>query len=225
MSLKVAVQMDPLDRIDIAGDSTFAIMLGAQARGHSLYHYAPEELSWADGRLWTQAHPVAVQRVAGDHFTFGEPVQVTGTPYLTLNIGTVSRQAALVNGTGTATLTFAYTVLAGDVDAHVLVVLDGIGELDLLAAEAALAQHRLDDERRDVGGRGCGDEQPVQLAQADGAAIKRSGPPASVPGGLGIEVEDIGTVRLPNMWQQASLNRVRGPDREIARFAAAWSFV
>jgi hypothetical protein len=36
-----------------------------------------------------------------------------------------------------------------------------------------------------------------------------------------IEVEDIGTVRLPNMWQQASLNRVRGPNREIARFAAA----
>src|SRR3954464_1407355 len=73
MSLRVAVQMDPLESISIEGDSTFAIMLGAQARGHRLYHYAPEALSWRDGRLWTQAHPVTVQRVAGDHYRFGEP--------------------------------------------------------------------------------------------------------------------------------------------------------
>ena len=73
MSLRVAVQMDPMEGINIAGDSTFAIMLGAQARGHSLFHYAPEALSWADGRLWTMAHPVTVQRVEGDHFRLGEP--------------------------------------------------------------------------------------------------------------------------------------------------------
>jgi glutathione synthase len=73
MSLRVAVQMDPLESISIEGDSTFAIMLGAQARGHRLYHYAPEALSYRDGRLWTSAHPVTVQRVAGDHFRFGEP--------------------------------------------------------------------------------------------------------------------------------------------------------
>ena len=73
MSLRVAVQMDPLESISIEGDSTFAIMLSAQERGHSLYHYAPEALSWSDGRLWTRAHPVTVQRVAGDHYTFGEP--------------------------------------------------------------------------------------------------------------------------------------------------------
>jgi glutathione synthase len=73
MALKVAVQMDPLGSINIEGDSTFAIMLGAQARGHGLYHYAPEALSWHDGRLWTMAHPVSVQRVAGDHYRFGEP--------------------------------------------------------------------------------------------------------------------------------------------------------
>src|SRR3954470_24620395 len=73
MSLRVAVQMDPLESISLEGDSTFAIMLGAQARGHRLYHYAPEALSWRDGRLWTQAHPVTVQRVAGDHYRFGEP--------------------------------------------------------------------------------------------------------------------------------------------------------
>ncbi|HEX8669347.1 MAG TPA: glutathione synthase [Allosphingosinicella sp.] len=73
MSLRVAVQMDPMEGINIAGDSTFAIMLGAQARGHSLFHYAPEALSWADGRLWTMAHPVTVQRVEDDHFRLGAP--------------------------------------------------------------------------------------------------------------------------------------------------------
>jgi len=73
MSLNVAVQMDPLEGINIEGDSTFAIMLGAQARGHKLFHYAPEDLSWAENRLWTMARPVTVQRVAGDHYRFDEP--------------------------------------------------------------------------------------------------------------------------------------------------------
>ncbi|GAA4817341.1 glutathione synthase [Sphingosinicella ginsenosidimutans] len=71
--MRVAVQMDPLESINIEGDSTFAIMLGAAARGHRLWHYAPEALSWRDGRLWAEAHPVTVQRVAGDHFRFGDP--------------------------------------------------------------------------------------------------------------------------------------------------------
>ena len=73
MPLKVAVQMDPLESINIAGDSSFAIMLGAQARGHSLFHYAAEDLTWRDGRLYTMARPVTVQRVEGGHFTPGEP--------------------------------------------------------------------------------------------------------------------------------------------------------
>ena len=73
MSLTVAVQMDPLESINIEGDSSFAIMLGAQARGHRVYHYAAEDLSWADGRLWTMARPVTVQRVPGDHFSVGQP--------------------------------------------------------------------------------------------------------------------------------------------------------
>src|SRR6202008_1374727 len=76
MSLSVAVQMDPLDAINIAGDSTFALMLSAQARGHRLFHYAPEDLNYCDGRVWTRAHPVTVQRVQGDHFSFGEPVSL-----------------------------------------------------------------------------------------------------------------------------------------------------
>ena len=72
MSLRVAVQMDPLESIEIAGDSTFAIMLGAQARGHSLFHYAAEDLTWQDGRLYTMARPVIVQGVEGSHFSAGE---------------------------------------------------------------------------------------------------------------------------------------------------------
>jgi glutathione synthase len=68
--------MDPLESVNIAGDSSFALMLTAQARGHSVFHYAAEDLNYADGRLWTQAHPVTVQRVAGDHFKFGDPVRL-----------------------------------------------------------------------------------------------------------------------------------------------------
>jgi glutathione synthase len=74
MSLRVAVQMDPIQGIDIAGDSTFAIMLGAQRRGHSLCYYKPEDLTWGEGRLWTMAWPVTVRPVAGDHFTLGDPI-------------------------------------------------------------------------------------------------------------------------------------------------------
>jgi len=70
MTLRVAVQMDPLDKINIAGDSTFALMLAAQERGHRLFHYAAGDLSYRDGRLTAPAHPVTVQRVAGDHYRF-----------------------------------------------------------------------------------------------------------------------------------------------------------
>lgn len=76
MSLTVAVQMDPIAGINIAGDSTFALMLSAQARGHRLFHYAPENLNQSGDRVWTRAHPVTVQRVVGDHFTLGDPVSL-----------------------------------------------------------------------------------------------------------------------------------------------------
>jgi glutathione synthase len=74
MPLRVAVQMDPMDRINIAGDSTFAIMLGAQLRGHQLWHYEAGDLTFRDGKLRAPAHPVTVQRVAGNHFALGEEV-------------------------------------------------------------------------------------------------------------------------------------------------------
>jgi glutathione synthase len=72
MPLTVAMQMDPMEGLNIAGDSSFAIMVAAQARGHRVYHYRPNDLSWRDGRLWTQARSVTVQPKAGDHFQFGE---------------------------------------------------------------------------------------------------------------------------------------------------------
>ncbi|WP_294288969.1 glutathione synthase [uncultured Sphingomonas sp.] len=74
--LTVAVQMDPLESINIAGDSSFALMLSAQARGHRLFHYAAEDLSYSAGRVWAKAHPVTVHRVVGDHFAFGEAVDL-----------------------------------------------------------------------------------------------------------------------------------------------------
>ncbi len=76
MGLKVAVQMDPLETINIGGDSTFAVMLSAQARGHSLYHYTPHDLSYRDGRIVAQARPVTVQRVVGDHHAFSDKVEL-----------------------------------------------------------------------------------------------------------------------------------------------------
>ncbi|MCW3837365.1 glutathione synthase [Sphingomonas canadensis] len=76
MSLTVAVQMDPLESINIAGDSTFALMLSAQSRGYALFHYSPEDLNYRDGRVWTRAHPVTVQHVVGDHFRFGRPMSL-----------------------------------------------------------------------------------------------------------------------------------------------------
>src|SRR4051794_29401886 len=70
--LRVAVQMDPLATIGIAGDSTFALMLKAQELGHQLYHYLPDALSYAGGRLYAGAHKVSVQPVEGDHFRLGD---------------------------------------------------------------------------------------------------------------------------------------------------------
>src|SRR6476660_1405556 len=72
MPLRVAVQMDPLEGIGIAGDSTFALMLKAQDLGHTLYHYLAEDLTYNGGRLYAGAHEVTVQPVAGDHFKRGE---------------------------------------------------------------------------------------------------------------------------------------------------------
>ena len=72
MPLRVAVQMDPLESIGIAGDSTFALMLKAQDLGHKLFHYLADALTYQDGRLYAGAHEVSVQPVAGNHFRLGD---------------------------------------------------------------------------------------------------------------------------------------------------------
>ena len=74
MSLTVAVQMDPMESIAIAGDSSFALMLAGQARGHRMFHYPAEALSYEDGKVRALARPVTVRREEGNHFTAGDPV-------------------------------------------------------------------------------------------------------------------------------------------------------
>ena len=70
-SLKVAVQMDPIERINIAADSTFRIMEEAQARGHALFYYTPDRLALDEGRVTARGWPVEVRREIGRHFTLG----------------------------------------------------------------------------------------------------------------------------------------------------------
>ena len=76
MSLSVAIQMDPIHSIDIDGDSTFALALEAQARGHSLFYYLPKNLSLRDGVVVARGHDLTVQRVYGDHATLGPERQI-----------------------------------------------------------------------------------------------------------------------------------------------------
>ena len=71
MALAVAIQMDPIDTINIDADSTFALALEAQARGHALFHYLPDALTLHDGRLYARARPLEVFRRRGDHHRFG----------------------------------------------------------------------------------------------------------------------------------------------------------
>src|ERR1700744_5556861 len=72
MALKVAVKMDPIEKIDIGGDSTFALMLEAQKRGHTMLYYGPRDLTFRDGRVTARTRPVQVRNTRGDHFTLGE---------------------------------------------------------------------------------------------------------------------------------------------------------
>lgn len=77
MTLRVAAQMDPIENINIEGDSSFALMFEAQARGYEVFEYHVESLTLdADDRLFAQGFPVTVQRVKGDHFKKGEAVRL-----------------------------------------------------------------------------------------------------------------------------------------------------
>jgi glutathione synthase len=76
MKLKVAVQMDPIARINIRGDSTFALLLEAQKRGHALSYYTPEKLSLKGTQLVASVQPLTVRDQEGDHITLGDASRV-----------------------------------------------------------------------------------------------------------------------------------------------------
>jgi glutathione synthase len=71
MALAVAIQMDPMEGVNIDADSTFVLALEAQARGHALFHYLPQDLAFVHGRLYARARHLEVRRKHGDHFTLG----------------------------------------------------------------------------------------------------------------------------------------------------------
>ncbi len=76
MGLTVAIQMDPIESINIDTDSTFVLALEAQRRGHSLYHYLPAQLAFSQGTVYAEARSLTVQRVRGDHFRLGDPEMI-----------------------------------------------------------------------------------------------------------------------------------------------------
>ncbi len=77
MTLRAAVQMDPMDSINIAGDSSFHLILNGLERGYEIYHYDVKGLTWENGHLTTPAHRIlSAQRQAGDHYRFGDTVQL-----------------------------------------------------------------------------------------------------------------------------------------------------
>jgi glutathione synthase len=77
MKLNVAVQMDPIARINIRGDSTFALLLEAQKRGHTLSYYTPDKLSLRGKDVVAPVQPLSVRDQEGDHFTLGEAQRVS----------------------------------------------------------------------------------------------------------------------------------------------------
>jgi glutathione synthase len=76
MNLNVAVQMDPIERINVRGDSTFAMLLEAQKRGHPLSYYTPDRLALLNGEVSAAVQSLAVRDKAGDHFTLAEAERV-----------------------------------------------------------------------------------------------------------------------------------------------------
>ncbi|HZC15122.1 MAG TPA: glutathione synthase, partial [Caulobacteraceae bacterium] len=71
MALHVAIQMNPVEAINIETDTTFLLMMEAQARGHSLWVYTPDKLSLEDGRVFAHGRPLGLQAVKGDHHRLG----------------------------------------------------------------------------------------------------------------------------------------------------------
>ena len=76
MPLKVAIQMDPIDHININADSSFRIAEEAQARGHELFYYTPDKLAFQEGRVTARGWPLTVRREIGNHFTLGDETEI-----------------------------------------------------------------------------------------------------------------------------------------------------
>ena len=74
--MKIAFQMDPIEPIDIAADSTFRLAEEAQVRGHELFYYTPDHLAYQEGRLTATGWPLSVQRVVGNHAILGPKTEV-----------------------------------------------------------------------------------------------------------------------------------------------------
>ncbi len=81
MPLKVAFQMDEISGLHIEGDTTFAMMLEAQRRGHELFYYTPDRLSLKDGVVTAVGHSVEVRDVLGDHFEIADEMEVDLSDY------------------------------------------------------------------------------------------------------------------------------------------------
>jgi glutathione synthase len=81
MALRVACQMDPIDRIDIRGDSTFALLIEAQRRGHELFYYTPLNLSLDGERLIARGHRLTVEDRIGEHYRVGERQRIDLTEW------------------------------------------------------------------------------------------------------------------------------------------------
>ncbi|MBO6900931.1 MAG: glutathione synthase [Rhizobiaceae bacterium] len=75
MPLKIAVQMDHVATVSIAGDTSFALSLEAQRRGHDLFHYTPDRLTMENGQIFARVEEMAVRDEADNHFSLGEPVR------------------------------------------------------------------------------------------------------------------------------------------------------
>jgi glutathione synthase len=81
MALTVAIQMDPIESVNINADSTFVLALEGQRRGHALYHYLPKHLTFREGRVLARARALEVRRELGNHFTLG--------PFETVDLATL----------------------------------------------------------------------------------------------------------------------------------------
>jgi len=76
MSLKVALQMDPIGSVNVDADSTFRIAIEAQERGHSLFFYTPDKLAYREGRVVARGFPIELRREKGNHVSYGDEVEV-----------------------------------------------------------------------------------------------------------------------------------------------------